>query len=385
MLNFQSTIPLSLYIHLPWCVKKCPYCDFNSHEIGSDKFQEGEYIDALIKDLEFELPRIWGRSITSIFFGGGTPSLFSEEAIEKLLSRIRALLNTYPDIEITLEVNPGTVDAERFKAYRKLGINRLSIGVQSFNDHSLKNLGRIHNSEEALNAIRIAREAGFKNINLDLMFGLPEQSIDDAINDLQIAIEQTPDHISWYQLTIEPNTVFYASPPELPEDDDIWAMQQRGQEYLQAHGYIQYEVSAYAKAKHQCVHNMNYWQFGDYLGIGAGAHSKITDIKQGTIRRDTRRRIPKSFIENAGSEAVIVEQRLLDRNDVTLEFMMNALRLLEGIHPSIFYERTGCPLTVIEKQLGEAEQKGLIEYTMNNIKPSEKGIRYLNDLLQLFN
>jgi oxygen-independent coproporphyrinogen-3 oxidase len=384
MLNFQSTIPLSLYIHLPWCIKKCPYCDFNSHEVGKDKIPEDEYIDALIKDIEYELPRIWGRSITSIFIGGGTPSLFSPAALERLLSAIRALLNTYPDIEITLEANPGTAEAERFKAYRKLGINRLSIGVQSFDDEKLKTLGRIHNSEEACNAITMAYDAGFEDLNIDLMFGLQDQSVADAINDLRIAVEHAPRHISWYQLTIEPNTVFYSRPPALSDDDHTWEMQQQGQQFLKENGFDQYEISAYASEKQQCVHNLNYWQFGDYLGIGAGAHSKITNVPENTVTRLARHRIPKSYLQTAGTDNAIVETRKLRRDDLVLEFMMNALRLIEGVHPSLFMERTGLPLRVVEECLKEAEEKGLLEWSIDHLRASESGQRYLNDLLQLF-
>jgi len=384
MLNIKSNPPLSLYIHLPWCVKKCPYCDFNSHEVKNNNFQEEKYVKALIKDLEFELPRIWGRSIISVFIGGGTPSLFSANAMETLLSALRARLTLHPELEITLEANPGTADADNFKAYREMGINRLSVGVQSFSNAKLNCLGRIHNSEEAITAVEIAHESGFKEINLDLMFGLPDQTIEEATNDIQQAIALKPTHLSWYQLTIEPNTVFYAKPPVLPDDDTLWEMQQQGQNLLTEHGYQQYEISAYAKNKHQCLHNTNYWQFGDYLGLGAGAHSKITDVSKGQVNRFTRQRIPNSFLQKAGTEDVITESRSLTQNDIPLEFMMNTLRLKEGFHPSIFLDRTGLPISHVEAQLEQAEQKGLIQWDIEKIKPTELGQRYLNDLLQLF-
>jgi oxygen-independent coproporphyrinogen-3 oxidase len=384
MLQFQQTIPLSLYLHLPWCLKKCPYCDFNSHEAGTEAMREEEYVDALIRDLEFELPRIWGRRIISLFIGGGTPSLFSAAALDRLLSAIQARLNFSSGIEITLEVNPGTAEARKFKDHRQTGINRLSIGVQSFNDEKLNSLGRIHTSKEALNAIAMARDAGFENINLDLMFGLPKQTVDDAIKDLQTAIDQGPDHISWYQLTIEPNTIYYSHPPDLPAEDRIWDMQQQGQKRLANEGFRQYEISAYARDKRHCVHNINYWQFGDYLGLGAGAHGKLTEFTTATINRYARQRLPESYLQNAGSENVMTDTRGLDREDIVLEFMMNALRLEEGVPVSLFNERTGLPIGEAEEPLRAAQAKGLIEWDSEILKPTAKGQRYLNDLLQLF-
>jgi len=384
ILKFPKIPPLALYIHLPWCVKKCPYCDFNSHEVGRNTVREQEYVDALIRDLEFELPRIWGRRIISIFIGGGTPSLFSPEALEHLLNAMHARLNFHPDIEITLEANPGTAEAEKFKAYREIGINRLSIGVQSFNDEKLKSLGRIHGGDEAKAAISMAHAAGFENINIDLMFGLPNQTISEALGDLQIANDQAPTHISWYQLTIEPNTVFYSRPPQLPDEDHIWDMQQEGQQLLEEKGFLQYEISAYAQHQHQCMHNLNYWQFGDYLGIGAGAHGKITDVTKGTITRYARHRIPESYLQKSGSENVITETRHLTRDDIVLEFMMNALRLNEGVYPCLFNERTGLPLTAAQDQLHQAEARNFIEWNIETLKPTDSGRRYLNELLQLF-
>ena len=390
MLDFKSNPPLSLYIHLPWCIKKCPYCDFNSHAIDKETFpdskQENAYVDALIKDIESELPRIWGRSIVSIFIGGGTPSLFSAEAIDRLMAALRSRLTFYHNTEVTMEANPGSAEADRFKAYRESGVNRLSIGVQSFDDKKLKALGRVHNSIEALNAVAMAKDAGFDEINIDLMFGLPDQSIDEALSDLEIAMDLQPTHLSWYQLTIEPNTVFYSKPPALPKDDLLWDMQQQGQTYISDRGFNQYEISAYARKgeNHQCQHNRNYWQFGDYLGIGAGAHGKLTHVAEGKIERYARHRLPQKYVDKVTQSSAITETRLLSRDELPLEFMMNLLRLNEGFHPSLFIEHTGLPLSQIQKQLEVAEEKALIEWNINKIKPTESGHRYLNDLIQIF-
>jgi putative oxygen-independent coproporphyrinogen III oxidase len=365
-------------------VKKCPYCDFNSHEFSPSGFEEDQYIDALIRDLEIELPRVWGRTINTVFIGGGTPSLFSPESLDKLLSAIRARLNIHPAIEITLEANPGTAEAEKFRGYREIGINRLSLGVQSFNDKYLQALGRIHDAAQAQYAIELTKDAGFDNFNIDLMFGLPEQTIDDALNDLEKAVAQSPTHISWYQLTIEPNTVFNSKPPTLPSDDDIWNMQEQGQSFLERNNFKQYEISAYAKDKHTALHNMNYWEFGDYLGIGAGAHGKITNVAEKKIERFTRHKIPKRYIDLAGSDAVITEIKSLTREELPLEFMMNALRLTAGVSPHLFSDRTGLPLKSAEKELMLAEKQGLIDWQLDELKPSSKGLRYLNELLELF-
>lgn len=384
LLTFHENPPLSLYIHLPWCVKKCPYCDFNSHEFSPSGFEEDQYIDALIRDLDTELPRVWGRTINTVFIGGGTPSLFSPESLDKLLSAIRARLNIHPAIEITLEANPGTAEAEKFRLFREIGINRLSLGVQSFNDKHLKALGRIHDAAQAHHAIDLAQEAGFENYNIDLMFGLPGQSISDALGDLDKAVAHSPTHISWYQLTIEPNTVFNSKPPTLPNDDDTWSMQEQGQSFLETKGFKQYEISAYAKDKHPALHNLNYWQFGDYLGIGAGAHGKITNVAERKIERYTRHKIPKRYIELAGTNAVITETRTLVRDELALEFVMNAFRLTEGVPGQLFSERTGLTLKSAERELLLAEERGLIEWQLNKLKPSPKGIRYLNELLEIF-
>ena len=381
--NSPSSVPLSLYIHIPWCIKKCPYCDFNSHE-ASISFDEQGYVDALIKDLEVELPHIWGRSIVSIFIGGGTPSLFSPESIDKLLSSIRAYLNFNSSIEITLEVNPGTVEANRFSEYKAVGINRLSIGVQSFNDKYLKLLGRIHTSREAEKAISICKGAGFKNFNIDLRFGLPSQNTSDALLDLSTAFDQLPTHISWYQLTIEPNTQFSFNPPNLPCDDNIWSMQKEGQELLKCNDFFQYEISAYAKKKFASIHNTNYWEFGDYIGIGAGAHSKITNFNDGKIERFSRHRVPKRYIELAGHSDVIAHKKILDSDDISLEFMMNTLRLTNGIPANLFFERTGLHMNQIKKELKYAKDRGLLDLCGDQIVASSHGQRYLNDLLQIF-
>lgn len=384
LLTFHEIIPLALYVHLPWCVRKCPYCDFNSHEAGHNALKEKEYVDALVRDLESALPHIWGRRISSIFIGGGTPSLFSAAALDRLLAELQARLNFYPDIEITLEANPGTAEAEKFRAFRATGINRLSLGVQSFDNQKLKQLGRIHDAAQAQAAIQMAKAAGFAGINIDLMFGLPGQTIDEALADIQLAIDHDPTHISWYQLTIEPNTVFYSKPPRLPEDDIIWEIQEQGQALLAQNGFHQYEISAYARGNHQCAHNLNYWRFGDYLGIGAGAHSKITDVARGTITRMARHRLPERYMALAGTTAAIADKKTLTAEDIELEFMMNALRLTDGVHPSLFLQRTGLPLSTVQSQLQEAGEKGLIEWNIKTLKPTAQGQRYLNDLLQHF-
>lgn len=333
MFQFTTLPPLSLYIHLPWCVRKCPYCDFNSHEVKSTNgaLPEAAYIDALLRDLEQDLPRIWGRRVMSVFIGGGTPSLFSPEALDRLLSGLRARLAINADSEITLEANPGTAEQEKFTEYRALGINRLSIGVQSFHDDALQRLGRIHGRDEAIRAAEMAHAAGFDNFNLDLMFALPQQTARQAAEDVATAIALEATHISYYQLTLEPNTLFHAQPPILPDNDLAWQMQQAGQEQLATADYEQYEVSAYAQTKRQCAHNLNYWQFGDYLGLGAGAHGKITDAAQQNITRLSKHRHPQKFMQTAGTAQSIQSERILTRKDVGLEFMMNALRLNKEI------------------------------------------------------
>ena len=381
MFNFTSLPPLSLYVHIPWCVRKCPYCDFNSHEARAS-IPEQEYIEALLRDLEQDLPRVWGRTIQSIFIGGGTPSLFSPEAIDRLLSGLRARLLFSQEVEITLEANPGTVELERFKGFRQAGINRLSIGIQSFDTQKLKALGRIHGSEEAERAATAARAAGFENFNLDLMFGLPQQTIEQAVADVRRAMQFRPTHLSVYQLTLEPNTLFHAQPPALPDDDVTWEMQCQLQTELAAAGYRQYEVSAYAQPGHECRHNLNYWLFGDYLGIGAGAHGKIT--ARNGITRLWKVKQPKEYLRQAGTPASIGGVDALTRHNVALEFMMNALRLRAGFSPRLFTERTGLPVSAVEKSLRAAESSGLIIWNLDSLRPTETGFRFLNNLVALF-
>jgi putative oxygen-independent coproporphyrinogen III oxidase len=381
MFNLTRLLPLSLYVHLPWCVRKCPYCDFNSYR-APEKIDEDAYVGALLRDLDQDIPRVWGRRIVSIFLGGGTPSLFSPESIEVLLSGVRGRLPLDADTEVTLEANPGTVDTARFRGFRDAGINRLSIGIQSFDTETLKLLGRIHGREEALRAVDDARAAGFTTINLDLMFGLPQQDLKEALADVKTAIDLAPDHISLYQLTIEPNTVFWAKPPTLPDDDAAWEMQQQLQTLLAQNGYRQYEVSAYARQSKRCRHNLNYWQFGDYLGIGAGAHAKISD-SQG-ITRLTKLKQPNAYVAKAGTPGGVRGEKRLAPHDAALEFMMNALRLTEGFPTRLFQERTGLPLSVVMPALHRAVVEGWLNWNVQTIQPTELGTRLLNDLLCLF-
>ncbi|HEB56150.1 MAG TPA: radical SAM family heme chaperone HemW [Gammaproteobacteria bacterium] len=382
MFNFTTLPPLSLYLHFPWCVRKCPYCDFNSHAV-KDHIPETEYINALITDLEQELPLIWGRPVNSIFLGGGTPSLFSPAALDRLFSALRARLVFSSDIEITLEANPGAIERQRFSEYRAVGINRLSIGVQSFNDNHLQKLGRIHNRRDAYNAAEAAHAAGLDNFNLDLMFALPQQTLIQALSDLDEAMALEPTHISWYQLTIEPNTLFHQQPPTLPSDDNSWEMQQQGKEKLAAAGYTQYEVSAYARGA-QCQHNLNYWRFGDYLGIGAGAHGKITRADAQTISRRWKIKQPAAYLRDADSKSRLGGQQELSENDASLEFMMNSLRLQQGFSTELFMQHTGLPLSIIEEPLRKAEEKGWIQWQKNQIMPTKNGHCFLNNLLGLF-
>ncbi len=379
MFTFPSLPPLSLYVHLPWCVRKCPYCDFNSHAVR-DAVPERAYVDALLRDLDTELPAVGGRRIETIFFGGGTPSLFSPESVARLLAGVRVRTKLAPETEITLEANPGTVDVERFKGFRDAGVNRLSIGIQSFDDEKLKALGRIHGRAEALRAAEAARQGwcdcGF---NLDLMFGLPGQTLEQAVTDIRIAIEQQPTHISAYQLTIEPNTLFHAKPPVLPDDDAIWDMQQVIQAELATAGFKQYEVSAYARPGFECRHNLNYWQFGDYLGLGAGAHGKLT--RASSITRTWKVKRPEDYLDKAGTTAAVGGTQTLAPDDAAFEFMLNALRLTDGFPVSLFTERTGLPLATVEPALRRAEANGFIARDAERIRPTDAGRRLLNDLL----
>jgi oxygen-independent coproporphyrinogen-3 oxidase len=380
MLNLSALPPLSLYVHFPWCVRKCPYCDFNSHEVQGG-FPEDDYLAALRADLEGALPLIWGRKIYTVFIGGGTPSLLSAAGVDRLLSDIRTLLPLDGAAEITMEANPGTFEAEKFRSYRASGINRLSIGIQSFNPRHLQALGRIHDGDEARRAVEIAH-ANFDNFNLDLMYALPSQTLEEARQDVATAIGFAPPHLSLYHLTLEPNTYFAKYPPAVPDDDASAAMQDMIQERTGAAGYGHYEVSAYAQPGKQARHNLNYWQFGDYLGIGAGAHSKISFPHR--IIRQTRYKQPKSYLENTRAGRPVHEEFEIDRGELGFEFMLNALRLNEGFEAHLFAERTGLTLNAIEKALNAAEGKGLLYRDHKIIKPTELGRRFLNDLQQIF-
>jgi oxygen-independent coproporphyrinogen-3 oxidase len=372
--------PLSLYIHIPWCVRKCPYCDFNSHA-ASPVLPEEEYVDALLADLDLDLPHVYGRELQSIFFGGGTPSLFSAQALGRLLKGVEQRIRFAHDIEITLEANPGTFEQEKFRAYRGLGINRLSIGIQSFQEAKLKALGRIHNGDEAIRAADMARQAGFDNFNLDLMHGLPDQSEDDALGDLRQAIALAPTHLSWYQLTLEPNTVFWNQPPTLPEDDILWDIQEAGQQLLADNGYAQYEVSAYAQSGRPARHNLNYWSFGDFIGIGAGAHGKLSH-PDGRILRTWKTRLPKDYLNPA--KAFQAGEKLLPLEELPFEFLMNALRLTNGVEAALFRERTGLSLDSLAQARRQAEQRGLLQADSSRLVATPQGQLFLNDLLQYF-
>ncbi len=379
-LNLTALPPLSLYVHFPWCVKKCPYCDFNSHE-ATGGFPEDEYLSAVRADLEQALPLIWGRKIYTIFIGGGTPSLMSAKGLDRLLSDIRTLLPLDGAVEITMEANPGTFEAEKFKSYRTSGINRLSIGIQSFNARHLQALGRIHDGDEARRAVDIAL-ANFDNFNLDLMYALPSQTLDEARQDVQTAIAFSPPHLSLYHLTMEPNTVFAKYPPVVPDDDASADMQDMIAEETTAGGYQHYEVSAYAQPKRQARHNLNYWEFGDYLGIGAGAHTKLSFPHR--VIRQARYKQPKSYMEQMRLGNPIQEETEITRSELGFEFMLNAMRLTNGVEVNLFAERTGMPLNAIERALNDAETKGLLYRDYKTIKPTELGQRFLNDLQQMF-
>jgi oxygen-independent coproporphyrinogen-3 oxidase len=374
-------IPLSLYAHFPWCVRKCPYCDFNSHALRGE-IPEREYIDALLRDLDFELRDAETRPLTSIFLGGGTPSLFSDLAIARFLDETSRRLTFASDIEITLEANPGTADERHFRGYRRAGVNRLSIGVQSLDSAKLKALGRIHDPEEAVRAYRLARDAGFDNINLDLMFALPGQPSEEARADLDGLLALEPEHVSYYHLTLEPNTEFAARPPPLPDEDAAWSMHEQGQSVLAGAGYAQYEVSAYARPGRRSRHNLNYWQYGDYLGIGAGAHGKRTH--DGRITRRARHKHPKTYLDAAGTVAAIQEDKLIAADELPFEFCMNALRLNEGFAIADFEARTGVPAQVLAKPVGAARQKGLLEERAGRVVPTALGRTHLNAVLRLF-
>ena len=379
-IHLSALPPLSLYVHFPWCVRKCPYCDFNSHEAGG-ALPEQRYLEALRRDLEQALPLIWGRRIRSVFIGGGTPSLMSAQGLDRLMSDVRSLLPLESDAEVTMEANPGTFEASRFQAYRDSGVDRLSIGIQSFNPRHLQALGRIHDGDEARRAIDIAH-ACFDNFNLDLMYALPEQTLDEAAADLDTALAYAPPHLSLYHLTLEPNTVFAKYPPPVPDDDASADMQDMIAASTAGAGYGHYEVSAYAQPGRRARHNLNYWEFGDYLGIGAGAHSKISFPHR--IVRQARYRQPASYMEHALNDSAVQQENEIGRDALGFEFMLNSLRLIEGFEPNLFIERTGLPLSAIDATLDAAEARGLLYRDHRLIRPTELGQRFLNDLQQMF-
>jgi oxygen-independent coproporphyrinogen-3 oxidase len=379
-----TTPPLSLYVHLPWCVRKCPYCDFNSHERKGKLPFEG-YVDALLADLDFDLPLAWGRTVHSVFFGGGTPSLFPPAAIDRFLQQASARLRFAPETEITLETNPGTVEHGPFAGYRAAGVNRLSFGVQSFDDGCLQRLGRIHTSGDAERAVKAAQDAGFDNFNLDLMYALPGQDLAMAVADVERAVALGPTHVSHYQLTLEPNTMFAARPPAgIPDEDSAWDMQEACQARLAAAGFGQYEVSAWARPGRQCAHNLNYWQFGDYLGIGAGAHGKLTLGAEQRVLRRWKVKHPAEYLARAGSAAAIGGDDVLNAGRLPFDFMLNALRLNAGVPMSLFEARTGLPRAAIAGRLAVARERGWIEPDAERLQPTELGLRFANDAIGLF-
>ncbi|MBV7297836.1 radical SAM family heme chaperone HemW [Enterovibrio paralichthyis] len=378
-----TNIPLSLYVHIPWCVQKCPYCDFNSHTLKGD-VPEHDYIDALLDDLKQDLHRfegVSGRALHSIFIGGGTPSLMSPQEISRLLQGIQAQIPFAENIEVTMEANPGTVEADKFVAYRKAGVNRISIGVQSFDNQKLQRLGRIHGAAEAKRAAALAHEAGLASFNLDLMHGLPDQSLDGALDDLRQAIELNPPHLSWYQLTIEPNTQYYSKPPTLPDDDDLWDIFEQGHQLLTEAGYVQYETSGYSKPGYQCRHNLNYWRFGDYLGIGCGAHGKIT-LDNSTVQRTVKVKHPRGYLDP--EKEYLSELHIVESDELPFEFFMNRFRLVEPCPKADFPARTGLPLETVDAPLQNALSAGLLSETETHWQVTEKGRLFLNDLLAGF-
>ena len=383
MRTFTELPPLSLYVHIPWCLKKCPYCDFNSHE-QKGELPEDAYINALLDDLAAEIPDVWGRTVSSVFIGGGTPSLFSSQAIDRLMSGIRALTGLAPSAEVTLEANPGTFEQERFSAYRASGINRLSIGIQSFNDAALTKLGRVHSSAEAVRAVDIAKQAGFDEINLDIMFGLPGQSTSAALDDLQQALELDTSHLSCYELTLEPNTLFAKYPPTLPAHDEKSDMQDAIIERLAKYGFERYEISAYARNGSRCQHNINYWQFGDYLGIGAGAHGKISFANDGKVQRRWKHKHPTRYLDAKTQDARIGDETEIAVEDTGLEFMMNALRLIEGFPLPLFQAHTGVSIDPWHTAINTALEKGWMSQNGLQLLPSELGTNWLNEILELF-
>jgi putative oxygen-independent coproporphyrinogen III oxidase len=379
-----ATPPLSLYVHLPWCVRKCPYCDFNSHE-GRGVLPFAAYVDALIADLDHDLPRVWGRTVQTVFFGGGTPSLFPPATIDAFLQAASARLRFAPGLEITLETNPGTAEHGRFEEYRAAGVNRISFGIQSFDDGCLQRLGRIHDSAQAEAAVRLAQDAGFDNFNLDLMYALPGQTLAMAEHDVERAIALQPTHLSHYQLTLEPNTVFAARPPAgIPDDDSSWDMQEHCQALMARAGFGQYEVSAYSRPDQQCAHNLNYWHFGDYLGIGAGAHGKLTSGSDQSILRRWKVKHPTDYLLKAGTDAAIGGDDLIAPAQRPFDYMLNALRLVDGFALTQFEKRTGLPRAAIAGELTIASERGWIAITGDRVVPTELGRRFTNDVIALF-
>ena len=375
--------PLSLYVHLPSCVRKCPYCDFNSHALNGGLPAE-QYVRALIADLEADLPLAWGRVVQSVYLGGGTPSLFRADALGDFLSALRARVNIRPGAEITLEANPGTVERDSFATYRQAGINRVSLGVQSFDDGALQRLGRIHRAAEVDCSLQSLSESGISNFNIDLMYALPGQTTAAALRDVKMAIEANPAHISWYQLTLEPNTAFAADPPELPGEDVAWEMQQAGLEALQAAGYAQYEISAFARPARQCSHNVNYWNYGDFLAVGAGAHGKITVPAEGSVYRYAKHRHPQRYLRGLQTGDWLAERRRLGDADLVFEFFLNRLRLREGFLQEDFCARTGLPWGAVEHRVQDAMDKGLLEVVAGRIGATETGWNFVNDIQQMF-
>ena len=380
--------PLSLYIHMPWCVKKCPYCDFNSHGVRSEPPPYADYVDHLLADLDADRTdfsaALEGRPVASIFFGGGTPSLFSPELIDRLLVGVRQRLTLADDAEITMETNPGTVEHGSFNGYLAAGVNRLSFGIQSFDDDKLRRLGRIHSASEAERAVKSAQDAGYSNINLDLMYALPQQTLAGALADVERAVALQPSHISHYQLTLEPNTAFAANPPPLPDDDHAWAMQEACEAGLAAGGYRQYEISAYAKADQQCTHNLNYWRFGDYLGIGAGAHAKVSDATTGQVHRRWKTRLPRAYMDAGAGAARIGGDNMVGADQLPFEYMLNALRLIDGVPLTDFSERTGLPLENIAAGLAIARQHDWLHDNAQRLHTTVLGQRFLNDVIATF-
>ena len=383
MSGLRYNPPLSLYVHMPWCVRKCPYCDFNSHAVP-EKLPAEDYVRVLIADLEQELSRVWGRPVHSIYFGGGTPSLFAAEQVEEFLSAARARLNLWPDIEITLEANPGTIEHDSFSAYAEAGINRVSIGVQSFNDASLGRIGRIHGRSEIEQCLRSLKSSGIMNFNIDLMYGLPGQNLAQSRNDIELAIEANPAHISYYQLTLEPNTAFAANPPELPGDDIAWDMQVAGAGLLEAAGYRQYEISAYAQKGRQSRHNLNYWRYGDFMAIGAGAHGKITRASDRQVWRYAKHRHPKRYFQAVETGDWLADKCLLNSNELVFEFFLNQLRLKHGVYINDFSARTGLSWQLVESRVQQAIDRGLLEIDEDRLRPTGLGWRFVNDIQEIF-